>query len=361
LRGGVRCTYTRGQRKSHLAGWLSKARLTRALAGRVYHAHAPGINRADVVAAMMIVTPFVPLPRSIALDNRIPPGARSLFAVLQSHARQRASCHLGYARLCAILSRSEKTVRRWMRALIEAGYVEQERRGHMRSNLYTLTPFAHVSTAETGILEREKLPPIKTESLQDSSTKDIRETHTFCALLPSEPECSEVVQLPADVARLVADCGRELRDASPRSTATRVARLMAGSRADTDMYAAVQRARAITRRRLPRIRNRKGDRAAAFPYFLAVLARAVSGDATQTAPIASPPHEESERAVAVPVAVAVPQEDRSAWWASVNDACGVGDSRAFVALCQRPAPWPDVAWTLRLVREAQSGRIRGGA
>jgi len=306
----------------------------------------------------MIVTPFAPLPRTILHDATLPPGAKTLYATLKDHARQRSSCYPGYRRLCALLRVSEKTVRRWMRALIEAGYVMQTRRGHMRSNLYTLTPFAHVTTAETGILEREKLPAIKTESFQDSSTKDIREAHTFCTALPPAPDPVSVEPLPADVAALVADISREMRDTAPRSSRTRVARIIAEIDKPLDMYAAVLQARTITRKRLPRIRRRaQSGQTLPMPYFLACLARAVGA-------VSSPAR---ERAAVDAVCEAVPllpvvrqDDDRVRFWQEMNTACGVGDPCAFVALCHRPAPFPDVAWAVRLVRESRLSRANLG-
>ena len=305
----------------------------------------------------MIVTPFAPLPRTILHDATLPPGAKTLYATLKDHARQRSSCYPGYRRLCAILRASEKTIRRWMRALIEAGYVRQQRRGHMRSNVYTLTLFTPATTAETGILERELFPPIKTESFQDSSTKEIRGAHTFCAAFSPEPEPARG-HLPADVAALVLDVARELRDTAPKSSLTRVARMIAASDAPQDLYQSVQQARAITRRKLGRIRKRaKGGQALPMPYFLACLARAVGA--------VSPPVREVFVAVeSVPLPAIVPavapvrpatprDEGRAVFWQEVEAACGVGDPRAFVALCHRPAPFPDVQWAVRLCRTMQ--------
>lgn len=234
----------------------------------------------------------------------------------------------------------------------------QTRRGHMRSNLYTLTPFAHVSTAETGILERELCPPIKTESFQDSSTKDIREAHTFCAALPPEPNPASVDPLPPDVAALVADISREMRDTAPKSTLTRVGRVMAGSHSQVDMYKTVQQARAITRRRLSRIRKRASSgQACAMPYFLACLARAVGMVPTRDAVPVAVSFAEAPLPI-VPVAppvrpAAARDDERAMFWQAVNEACGVGDPRAFVSLCRRAAPFPDTQWAIRLCREAQ--------
>lgn len=301
----------------------------------------------------MIVTPFAPLPRTILHDATLPPGAKTLYATLKDHARQRSSCYPGYRRLCAILRASEKTIRRWMRALIEAGYVLQQRRGHMRSNVYTLTLFTPVITAETGILERELCPSIKTESFQDSSTKEIRGAHTFCAAFSPEPGPARG-HLPADVAALVLDVARELRDTAPKSSLTRVGRMIAASDTPMDMYAAVQRARTITRRKLGRIRNRaKGGQVQAMPYFLAVVARAVGVVPVREAvAVEVVPMPVIVPAVA-PVRPAAPRDDgRAIFWQEVEAACGIGDPRAFVALCHRPAPYPDVQWAVRLVRDA---------
>jgi len=312
----------------------------------------------------MIVTPFAPLPRTILHDATLPPGAKTLYVTLKDHARQRSSCFPGYRRLCALLRASEKTVRRWMRALIEAGYVMQTRRGHMRSNLYTLTPFAHVTTAETGILEREKLPPIKTESLQDSSTKEIREPHTFCAALPPEPDRASVEPLPADVAALVADISREMRDTAPHSSCTRVARMIAASDAAMDMYAAVQQARTITRRRLSRIRKRaKSGQAAPMPYFLACLARAVG--VVPIAPVIPPvrpaaPVSGEGGVVPPPIAVAVPvvRADRAIFWQEMHAGTGIGDLREYCRVVGRPPRYDDLRYSIALVREKQKRQAR---
>jgi len=323
-----------------------------------YHRTRPLSSGQRVVAAM-IVTPFAPLPRTILHDATLPPGAKTLYATLKDHARQRSSCYPGYRRLCAILKASEKTVRRWMRALIEAGYVEQTRRGHMRSNLYTLTPFAHVSTAETGILERELCPPIKTESLQDSSTKDIREAHTFCAALPPEPDLASAKPLPADVAALVADISREMRDTAPKSTCTRVRRILAKSDKPMDMYAVVQGARATTRRRLSRIRNRASSgQACAMPYFLAVLAHAVDGTPRPQPPrlpINLPPHTphpEPPRPPQPPIP-RPPQPERIEFWAAIREATGISDLRSYCRLTGRPPVYDDLRRSVGLVKDAR--------
>ena len=122
-----------------------------------------------------------------------------------------------------------------------------------------------------------------------------------------------------------------------------------------DMYAAVQQARTVTRRKLGRIRKRtKGGQALPMPYFLACLARAVG---------AVSPVREAVAVETVPIPVIAPtiapvrpatprDEDRAMFWQEVEAACGIGDPRAFVARCHRPAPYPDVAWAVRLVREA---------
>ena len=299
----------------------------------------------------MILTPFAPLPRTILLDATLPPGAKTLYATLKDHARQRANCYPGYARLCAILQASEKTVRRWMRALIEAGYVMQQRRGHMRSNVYTLTPFTPVTTAETGILEREFCPPIKIAL--EASSKDISSASPVALSVAQEPDCAP---LPADVAALVLDVARELRDTAPKSSITRVARMIAASDVKMDMYAAVQQARTTTRRKLGRIRKRNtGGQAMPMPFFLACLARAVGvvSPVRETVAVEMEPMGVIVPAVA-PVRPATPcDEERAIFWQEVEAACGVGDPRAFVALCHRPAPYPDIAWAVRLVRDAQ--------
>jgi len=306
----------------------------------------------------MIATPFSPLPRIILHDATLPPGAKTLYAVLKDHARQQSSCYPGYRRLCAILQASEKTVRRWMRTLIEAGYVMQQRRGHMRSNLYTLTPFAHATTAESGILEREFCPPIKIAF--EASRKDISSASPVALSVAQEPARAP---LPADVAALVLDVARELRDTAPMSSLTRVARMIPASDAPMDMYASVQQARTITRRKLGRIRKRaKGGHALPMPYFLACLARAVGvvSPVRDAVAVEAVPMRVIVPAVA-PVRPATPRDDgRAIFWQEVEAACGISDPRAFVAVCHRAAPYPDVQWAVRLVRDARQQRTSDG-
>ena len=300
----------------------------------------------------MIITPFAPLPRTILHDASLPPGAKTLYAALQDHARQRGLCFPGYRRLCALMGRCENTVRRWMRALIEAGYVMQTRRGHRRSNVYTLTPFVPATTAETGVLEPQKVMPIKI-AFEASNERDSSAPTPTLSLSP-EPEAEAA--LPPELLALVTDISRELRDAAPRSTATRVGRMITKAAPTTDMYTCLHTARTITRRKLGRIRRRNtGGQAMPMPYFLACLARVVGvvpAPVRESTPVAvpTPPAEPVEG----PERPALPRDEgRAIFWQEVEAACGVGGPRAFVAECRRTAPYPDVQWAVRLVRDAR--------
>lgn len=287
----------------------------------------------------MIAFAFAPVPRAVALDNRLSPGARALYAVLQSHARKRGSCWPGYRRLCALLGRCENTVRRWMRTLIAAGLVEQQRRGQRKTNVYSLVLPA--------IPEPQNMRfPVKELDDLTISNENVSSGSTPALPLPQEPK-----PLPADVVALVLDIGRELRDSAPRSTLTRVERMIAASEKPMDMYDAVIAARSTTRRRLSRIRHRASSgQAQAMPYFLACLARAVG---VTPAPV---------RAVAVTVAHSVPAEPpvrpavtrddaRAIFWRAVHDACGVGDLRAYCRVAGRPPRYDDLRYSILLVKE----------
>ena len=292
----------------------------------------------------MIVTPFVATPRTIANDATLPPGARTLWTILKDHARQRSSCYPGYRRLCALMGACENTVRRYMRMLIHAGLVEQLRRGQRRTNVYRLIS---PTISEPQFL---RFPVSELDILEDS-TKHVSSSTPTPLSLPPEPEPASMEPLSADVAALLLDVSRELRDAAPHSSRTRVARLIAEIDKPVDMYKAVLQARTITRKRLPRIRRRaQSGQALPMPYFLACLARAVgavSAPAREFAPV-------DVVCEAVPLLPVVRQDDdRVRFWQELNTTCGVGEPRAFATLCHRPAPFPDVAWAVRLCREAQ--------
>lgn len=139
--------------------------------------------------------------------------------------------------------------------------------------------------------------------------------------------------LSPDISALVLDIGREMRDTAPRSTLTRVARMIDKSDIAVDMaYQAVLAARAVTRRRLSRVRNRaRNGQVAAMPYLLACLARALGVVPVREVATDAPTCPVVPRSVVgggtVPACVIVPvvrqDAEREQFWQVVSEACGI--------------------------------------
>jgi len=325
----------------------------------------------------MYAAPFVAIPRAITVDATLSPGSRALWAILKDHARQRETCVPGYARLCALMGRCENTVRKYMRELIGAGIVEQTRRGHMRTNRYRLASPAlepQFVRPELYVLEDSKgerfdsLPP----SLHFAS-------ETECTDLdPTEPASPPPVPpLPPPVAMLAADLGREFRDAAPRSTQTRVARLHTRSgMTAVDFAREMHAARSITRQRFARIRKRnRAGQCLPMAYLLAVVEQRVTGecpararpptrpaarhaDVSQNAQtVDHPPLPERSLTEAYSAfSEASVSEERAAFWQAVSDATGgtVSDLAGYCRVAKRPPPgYDNLVYALTILREAR--------
>ena len=73
--------------------------------------------------------------------------ARFLFALLLSYAWQEGHCWPGQRRLAEDLEVSERTIRTWLKELVDARLISIERRGLNRTNVYWIEPL-HQAGAE---------------------------------------------------------------------------------------------------------------------------------------------------------------------------------------------------------------------
>jgi Helix-turn-helix domain len=83
---------------------------------------------------------FAKLPKAIALSSELSPGAKLLYAILVDHAREKGRCFPGQDTLAKELGRSERTVRRLLLELKEAGQIGIIRRGLSKTNVYEFNP-----------------------------------------------------------------------------------------------------------------------------------------------------------------------------------------------------------------------------
>lgn len=121
-----------------------------------------------------------------------------------------------------------------------------------------------------------------------------------------------------------------------------------------DMYKTVQQARAITRRRLSRIRKRaKGGQTLPMPYFLACLAQAVD---TRLRPHATPtasPGREMRNEAPLEATPEPPAPSREAFWLQMAELTNIGSLREYCHTVGRPPRYDDLRYSIALMRERQ--------
>lgn len=235
---------------------------------------------------MSIGYAFAPVPVAVLHTPELSPGAKTLFGILQSHARGKGHCEPGYARLCALLARTENTVRAYVRELVAAGLVVTLRRGYKQTNRYVIT--TRNTPCMTPLTGGDDPQFLRAKEIQSFSRgEDSRAIPLAVDLLPNPaPEAAtpaptsapaRTPPCPAPLAQFADDIGRQCRDDAPASTRTRIARLHAASGLDVPtFYERMGVARAITLKRWQFIRRRsRGGEALPMPYFLQVLAERV--------------------------------------------------------------------------------------
>ena len=78
------------------------------------------------------------VPNFILENKEISAGAKLTYAVLLKYARELDECFPGQDRLARDMGHGERSVRRWLKELEQAGLVSIRQRGQGRSNLYTV-------------------------------------------------------------------------------------------------------------------------------------------------------------------------------------------------------------------------------
>ena len=222
--------------------------------------------------------PFAAIPLAAIHDDRLSAGAIRVYGELLDHGRRKGYCWPSQARIAERARCSERSVRTYLRQLEAAGYITTTRRGRELTNLYVITTSERQKQPTEPLVLSENSrgdsfdsasSTFRFDSLEDHPT--LADDHEQDIAPPAAPP------LPASVARLASDVSAEMRDAAPRSTQTRVARLFARSvMSEQEFVAAVYAARSITRQRFSRIRKRnRSGQCLPAAYWLAVLQNAV--------------------------------------------------------------------------------------
>jgi len=340
-------------------------------------------------SASLAVVGFTQVPNTVVVDTALSRDARFLYIVLLEHARARTGyrVRVGYARLCLLMDAGEDLVRRAMAALVDAGLVEQERRGRGLVNEYRLCVTVPPKTRhervpepdETGFSVEEQKSEEQGDQFEPSSASPIK---TFAANpaptalpmpvaptpldAPPPPPPPQALPDPARdaVLALVGDMRRELGDrATVDSTTSRARNLWRSSGATWEEFAtAVYSARAATQARTGAIRDRDATGAHKMGYFFAVLADRLGMRAAPMPPPAPEPVvlcAEPSATPPSPVPHATPplpppkacDGERAAFWERLRAETGIGDLTAYCRACGRPPVYDDLARSVGIVRQ----------
>jgi len=340
-------------------------------------------------SASLATVGFTQVPNTVVVNTALPRDARFLYIVLLEHARAHTGyrVRVGYARLCLLMDAGEDLVRRAMAVLVDAGLVEQARRGRGLVNEYRLCVTVPPKTRPCRVPEPDETG-FSVEEQEDEEQGDQFEFSSAPALTaltanpaptptsaPVSPTPSDSPTPPAppqplpDPARdavqaLVGDMRRELGDrATVGSTTSRAHNLWQASGATWEEFtAAVYGARAATQARTGAIRDRDARGAHKMGYFFAVLADRLG---MRAAPVAPPTPEpvatrtEPPRTPPAPVPRAAPMlsapeardGERAAFWERLRAETGIGDLTAYCQACGRPPVYDDVARSVGIVRQ----------
>jgi len=342
----------------------------------------------------LAVVGFTQVPNTVVVNTALSPHARFLYIVLLEHARARTGyrVRVGYARLCLLMDAGEDLVRRAMAALVDAGLVEQARRGRGLVNEYRLCVTVPPKTRpcrvpepdETGFSVEEQEDEEQGDQFEFSSAP----TPTVFAVDPAPTPASTSAPMPPtpsdapappappvspqplpDPARdavlaLVGDMRRELGDrATVDSTTSRARNLWRSSGATWEEFAtAVYSARAATQARTGAIRDRDATGAHKMGYFFAVLADRLGMRAAPmpppapepvvlcAEPSATPPPPVPHATPPLPPPEA-PDGERAAFWERLRAETGIGDLQAYCQACGRPPVYDDLARSVGIVRQ----------
>jgi hypothetical protein len=98
-------------------------------------------------------------------DPRLSLGAKALYALLKSYAWQDSTTHPGVKRMCRDAGCSDRTLKKFMDELVDAGLIEVKRRGQGKTNLYIFkalttssdpNPFTKQESERGSVLESER-------------------------------------------------------------------------------------------------------------------------------------------------------------------------------------------------------------
>ena len=78
------------------------------------------------------------VPNFILESKEISAGAKLTYAMLLKYARELDECFPGQVRLAQDMGNGERSVRRWLKELEQAGLITIKQRGQGRPNLYTV-------------------------------------------------------------------------------------------------------------------------------------------------------------------------------------------------------------------------------
>ena len=84
---------------------------------------------------------FTQIPNYVLRDKELSFGARLTYTLLLSYAWQEGSCFPGQERIAQNLGISRQSVSRFLQQLREAGYIDWERRGLGKTNIYRILDF----------------------------------------------------------------------------------------------------------------------------------------------------------------------------------------------------------------------------
>jgi len=79
---------------------------------------------------------FTQIPNYVLKDSTLSFGARLTYTMLLSYAWQEGSCFPGQGRIAEDLGVSRQSVNGFLRELRRAGYIDWERRGQGKTNVY---------------------------------------------------------------------------------------------------------------------------------------------------------------------------------------------------------------------------------
>ncbi len=347
----------------------------------------------------LAVVGFTQVPNTVVVNTALSRDARFLYIVLLEHARARTGyrVRVGYARLCLLMDAGEDLVRRAMAALVDAGLVEQERRGRGLVNEYRLCLTVPPKTRPCRVLEPDgtgfsveeqkneeqgdqfelsSAPPITTFAANPVLTPTFTprpvppppSADPVPPSLPALPAAPHALPDPARdaVLALVGDVRRELGDrATVGSTTSRAQNLWRSSGATWEEFAAaVYSARAATHARTGAIRDRDARGPHKMGYFFAVLADRLgmrAAPAVQPAPDPVATRMEAPPLPSPPVPRAAPplpppeacDGERAAFWERLRAETGIGDLKAYCRACGRPPVYDDLARSVGIVRQRQ--------